>query len=256
MMADDKKPQTPFERVMAKLAEREISTLSEEQLQAKQREIDAQNRERIEADRLKAQQRAIEESLSAEGIPKRYQRKSLANWQAVNEQAVTIKGDAEHWQEHLAKHLDDGNGLLLIGNPGTGKTHLAVTFLMAARAAGYTVAYMTASQITSRIKSTYKTDELEEQVIKQLGQIDLLVIDELGDQPRDKQGNITPTEKNLIMQVVDFRYRECKSTIAISNFSLKTLEQQLGTPLVDRFREVADCWRFNWTSQRGACFKL
>jgi len=68
--------------------------------------------------------------------------------------------------------------IVMIGNPGRGKTHLSIAFGLKACAAGYKVLFKNAASLSTELceaKEQYKLGKLE----KSLARADLLILDEL-----------------------------------------------------------------------------
>ena len=66
----------------------------------------------------------------------------------------------------------------MIGNPGSGKTHLSIALGMKACEAGYKVRFYTAVNLASELAEASEMNKLS-RLQKNLGKYDLLIIDEL-----------------------------------------------------------------------------
>ena len=152
------------------------------------------------------------ERLADANIPKRYQHCTLANFTAYNEsleKAVTLAARVADAFPVVNK------GLLLEGQPGVGKTHLAVAVLkqVIERSGARGVFYDT-RELLRIIRSTYdpsiRTTELE--VLQPVMRADLLVLDDLG---AEKTSEWVDETMNLI---VNTRYNERRLTIFTSNY--------------------------------------
>jgi DNA replication protein DnaC len=97
----------------------------------------------------------------------------------------------------------------LIGSPGTGKTHLAIALSLAACRQGYRVRFFTAADLVTRLEEAQEQYRLE-RLLTQLDKTDLLVIDELGYLPMNKQGNYN------LFQLINALY-EYRSIILTTN---------------------------------------
>jgi DNA replication protein DnaC len=70
-------------------------------------------------------------------------------------------------------------GGLLIGTPGTGKSHLAIALTVAAIQAGHTALYRSALDLAQDMAEAEATGTSKE-VVTQLCKVDLLVLEDLG----------------------------------------------------------------------------
>jgi len=130
--------------------------------------------------------------------------------------------------------IRQGRPVLLLGKPGTGKSHLSIAYGYLAVLAGYNVRYFAASKLLAELYASL-ADSTTDRLVARLARFHLLIIDDLRDLPPK------PAYASLLYDVVDARYGR-RSTIVSSNLSVKQWGQALGNPtltasLVDRLME-------------------
>ena len=101
-----------------------------------------------------------------------------------------------------------GQPLCLIGDSGTGKSHLLIGLGAAAAEAGYRVKYVLATRLVNELVEAADEKQLA-RTIARYGRVDLLLIDELGYMELDKRG------AELLFQVLT--EREEKNSVAIAS---------------------------------------
>jgi DNA replication protein DnaC len=101
-----------------------------------------------------------------------------------------------------------GQPCCLIGDSGTGKSHLLIGLGTAAAEAGYRVRYVTAAALVNELAEA-ADDKTLSRTIARYGRVDLLCLDELGYLELDRRG------AELLFQV--FTEREERASIAIAS---------------------------------------
>ncbi|ACR79726.1 IS21-like element ISKol1 family helper ATPase IstB [Kosmotoga olearia] len=107
------------------------------------------------------------------------------------------------------KFLSENRNLILLGNSGTGKTHLATAIGIKACEEGYNVLFKTAAGLINELKEAKDEKQLV-RYAKQFKKLDLVIIDELGYISFDIEG------AELLFQYLAMRY-ETKSTLITTN---------------------------------------
>jgi DNA replication protein DnaC len=154
-----------------------------------------------------------QQRMAGANIPKRYQHCTIANFTAYNESLEKAVRDAQAVAE---AYPASAKGLFLEGQPGVGKTHLAVAILrqVVEQTSARGLFYDT-RDLLRVIRSTYdpsiRTTELD--ILRPVMQADLLVLDDLG---AEKTSEWVEETMNLI---VNTRYNERKLTIFTSNYA-------------------------------------
>ena len=107
-----------------------------------------------------------------------------------------------------AQWVKKGQPLCLIGDSGTGKSHLLIALGTEAAMAGYRVKYTLATKLANELVEA--ADEMMlTKTIARYGRVDLLCIDELGYMQLDRRG------AELLFQVLT--EREEKNSVAIAS---------------------------------------
>lgn len=109
--------------------------------------------------------------------------------------------------------IKDKANVILLGNVGLGKTHLATALGYAACMEGHSVLFANAINVINDLSAAQKRSMLKNQLRKYLSP-QLLVLDEVGYLPIDQHG------ADLLFQVISQRY-ECGSIILTTNKAFK-----------------------------------
>lgn len=129
------------------------------------------------------------------------------------------------------RFIDEKKNLVLIGNPGRGKTHMAIGIGLKACANGKSVLFKNAASLSTELseaKDNYALGKLE----KKIQNVDLLIIDEMGYVSFDR------FQSELLFKVIADR-SERGSTIVTTNLAFSEWTELFENPamvaaLVDR----------------------
>lgn len=127
--------------------------------------------------------------------------------------------------------IEHGDNVIVLGPPGVGKTHMAVSLGLKAIEAGYRVLFTTAAHLIGSLTKAMAEGKLDDK-LKFYTTPRLLIIDEIGYLPIDRQG------ANLFFQLISRRY-ERGPMILTSNQSFGAWGEVFGdrviaTAILDR----------------------
>ncbi len=172
--------------------------------------------------------------LAAAGIPPRYRHCKISSFQVssaspgLRAQLDSARKTAEQYVEGF---LQEGgfrkSGLLFVGPPGVGKTHLAVgvlvelieRFRVRGRFAEFT-------SLIHQIQATFDPGTLESkrEVLDPLMSAELLVLDELGAQ------QATPWVRDILYLIINHRYTRQLPTLFTTNYLLDDVPKKGAKP--------------------------
>jgi DNA replication protein DnaC len=143
--------------------------------------------------------------------------------------------------------LKKRRNVILIGNSGTGKTHMAIAIGIRACEENYRVSFRTAAALINEMVEARNDNRLS-LYIRQFRKVDLLIIDELGYVTFDLAG------AELLFQLLATRY-ETMSTIITSNLAFSDWvrvfhDKTLTTAILDRITHHALILNMNGKSFR------
>lgn len=118
-------------------------------------------------------------------------------------------------------YLDRRECVILVGNPGTGKTHVATALGIAACGQGKKVRFWKVTELITTLMEAREERQLL-RMKKQLARLDLLILDELGYVPTSKLG------AELLFDVISAAY-ERNSILVTTNLPFEQWTEVLGS---------------------------
>lgn len=117
-----------------------------------------------------------------------------------------------------------GQNVILVGNPGVGKTHTAISLGVKACIAGMSVLYVTVPNLVTELKEAMTFNQLTAYKKKFIN-YDLVILDELGYISFDKQGG------ELLFNLLSMR-NDTKSLIITTNLSFDRWSEIFQDPVI------------------------
>jgi DNA replication protein DnaC len=210
-------------------------------IQAKQ---EAEDKARIETARKANQKAKLERMLDSARIGRRYADCTLENFIPVKGADKALNTCTEYVKDFSK---DSGEGLIMAGPSGSGKSHLAVAIVKAIAETGKSAIFQSVPELLAKLRLTYDKNndgETEDEILEQLTKCDLLVLDDIG---AEKQS--AWTEERLYL-LIDRRYRDKRATIVTTNLNYNEIEKLLGTRAMDRLLETCGIVKLTASSYR------
>lgn len=174
-----------------------------------------EKREREEAYRREM----IERKFAISKLGKRFQNSKFEtfDWRPGTEKALQY---AKEFVENFDNN--EGEGLLIWGVSGNGKSHLAAAISHALKAKEKTVVFQDVPELLERIRSTFNRDskETETVIMDAFLDCDLLVMDDIGAE------KVTDWVLNVLFRIIDGRNRRMKPIVYTTNFNPAKLMQR------------------------------
>lgn len=202
----------------------------------------AEGRKRcVEIERQNRQVR-VEKILNRSGIQPLHRKCSFANYRVQNDGQRYALSQAKS----IAAELESGcTNFAFSGKPGTGKNHLAAAIGNRLLRAGKTVIVVTVADVMSALHASYDDGKSGEKFLRELCEVDLLVLDEIGVQRETKN------EQVVLHQIVDRRTASMRSVGMLTNLNYDAMKALLGDRVMDRMTMNGGRWvNFNWESWR------
>lgn len=161
-------------------------------------------------------------------IPVNYQNDRFENF--------SDRGSAElrHILSMLLRYCDefpavDPPGLLFVGDPGTGKTHLAVAVLRRLIEKGFQAVFMDYQMLLERIRSSYDpaSGESPREAYETALEAEVLLLDDLG------AHRVTDWVEDTVTSIITYRCNQRKPLIATTNLP----DPDMGGAIVERLAE-------------------
>jgi len=195
--------------------------------------------------------KAAAAALAQANIPARYQKCEFSNFVTYANDRLLNAVDAA--KRFASRFPVVDKGLLIIGPPGVGKTHLAISVLkQCIRTTGVRALYYDTRALLTQIRSTYNplTRTAEMDVIRPVMDSPLLLLDDLGAE------RLTDWVEETMNVIVNTRYNAKLPTLFTSNYEdadredLNSLFVRVGFRLHSRLREMCEFLEYDGPDYR------
>jgi DNA replication protein DnaC len=167
-------------------------------------------------------------------IPARYENCTIQNYEVMDVRQVFQLAKLAA-QRFVNEYPVDVSGLLLMGDIGTGKTHLAVAIMQELiETKNIPCSFYPYTELLKMIQSSYskesETTELE--LLRPVLDTEVLVLDDIG--------TMKPSEWVLdtVNFIINTRYNDNRTTIITTNYTEEELVNRVGPRVASRLRQV------------------
>jgi DNA replication protein DnaC len=198
---------------------------------------------------------------NAAGLPARYHKKTIEGYQHAGGNQNEVRYALLSYRR---TYRAGQRGVLLMGAPGTGKTHLLVALLgYLSLERGYRCRYVDFMTLLSELKDGYNSNRSEAAIIGPLVRVPILAVDELG------KGRNSEWEQGVLDELISQRYNARRTTLFATNYrddppplgetrprpggwrgperadslTAVTLEERIGPRIYSRLRDMCDFMR-------------
>lgn len=170
------------------------------------------------------------------GMPERFEQKGFDDYTPKDDVARNIVVLAKLYADEIKERK--GQGLLFIGDPGSGKTHLAIATMKAINEKYPTTEQMfgNITDVIHRVKRSFNNagyDGDDRSIIERMSSVRLLCIDDLGKEYSTKWTD------SIFYDVVNKRYNDLLRTIFTTNLTPEQLRKRYDPAIVSRMFEMS-----------------
>lgn len=210
---------------------------------AEEQEKNKRVAEQAESEKRRHQEK-IDRYLDASCVGTRFRGMSFDDYRPINQKAEKVLEDCRLYASDFRR--GSGKCMIFAGTTGTGKNMLSAIIGQEIIKTGHSFLHTSAMKLVRKFKDSWKDrNTKEEDLVAFYVGPDLLVIDEVGVQFG------SATEQLYLTEIINDRYEARKSTILLSNLTVKQIGDAIGERAVERFYEDGSkVLVFNWQSYR------
>lgn len=177
---------------------------------------------------------------------KNYKQNIFENSKPKNDKEKCYLENFKNYCKNFEKAKENGVGLLLTGNAGTGKTFYSSCISNELKSLGFTVLSFNISGYLQELRKGF--DEKERELLEAIKDVDLTVIDDVGSEV------LSDWAKEKMFNLFNQIYLNKKSCIVTTNNNAKELEKHFeingSGKILDRLLELCKPFKFDWESRR------
>ena len=195
--------------------------------------------------------------LEAEGASRDASRRAQLLRRCALPQAKTLEGfdfSAVSWPNGFGRadleslaFVEAREDLVLMGDVGTGKTHMSCALAAMCCARGWEARFFTASSLVLRLRRARDEGRLDRE-LAQIGRARMLVIDELGFLPLDAEGARLPFQ--VISQGYERQSVAITTNLGFSRWGQTFGDEQMAAAVIDRVVHHGRLLKFRGQSYR------
>ncbi|MDY0396806.1 ATP-binding protein [Virgibacillus halophilus] len=146
--------------------------------------------------------------------------------------------------------VNESGNILLVGNYGTGKSHLAISVSKALMEKKFTSLFLSVPKLLTKIKHTYSAASQfsEADILELIGMVDLFVLDDLGAEYINMKNSTDNWAHTKLFEVLD--NRAGKPTIFTSNLNSEQLEIKMNERNFSRILDDTEIIQMNGPDYR------
>jgi len=183
--------------------------------------------------RERSKQARIDKYFEQSRLGKRFRERTFENFK-VNDSNRSAYRKSTEFASNFENQLDNGKGIIFIGNFGTGKTHLAASILQEVIKQEYTGVFVSIPDLIAKIRKSWDGDGNESDLIDALVEADLVVMDDLGAE------NTKDWVRERLFVIINSRYERMLPTIFTTNCSFAELRRKVGGRIESRICEICE----------------
>jgi DNA replication protein DnaC len=184
----------------------------------------------------------LEAVLNAARIPRRYRDCEFQNFDAYGEHAFVLANAKAIALRYAEEYPLSDRGVLFMGPPGVGKTHLTVaTIRRLAVDKGAACLFVDVQDLLRRLQATFdrQLGMSQLQLLQPVLTTELVVLDDLGGR------QFSPWVEETLAHIITTRYNDKRATLVTTNFldrppdpRTPTLEDRIGVRVRSRLHEM------------------